>query len=463
MKRTERLHHTVTQAVLRSISHKKLISDGQHVIVAVSGGIDSMVLLDILASLRGALKIRLSVAHVNFELRGRSSDLDEQSVRKRAAKLRIPFFTAKFETKEFAASKKMSIQEAARDLRYGFFDNLKKSLTADLIATAHNANDNAETMLFHFFRGSGVKGLTGIPVQRGQYVRPLLSVTRKEIEQYAKEHQIKFREDATNLKQDYTRNFIRRTLVPQIEQRINTSLVNTMNRESEIFSLLSDFIDNQIEQKYRQLVKGSSLVVDKALSLHPFLQRATVKRLLESFSIEPSFTAIASVIELLSNQKGSVAEIGDGFVAERTADYIEIRKQTVNQGFEYTVPSVSSIRNGAFTFSIKSPPKQNKQAGEPSKEYVDAAQISFPLTVRSWKPGDVFYPLGMKGRKKLSDFFGERKLTAAQKAEVPVVLSGDRIIWVAGMRLDDRCKITEKTQSTYQLTIKFHGKKNSHR
>ncbi|MFA6468475.1 MAG: tRNA lysidine(34) synthetase TilS [Bacteroidota bacterium] len=463
MKSTESLHNTVSQTVLRSISRNKLIKEGQHVIVAVSGGIDSMVLLDVLSSLRDMLHLRLSVAHVNHGLRGRSSDLDEQLVKKRAAKLGIPFFTEKFETKNSAISRKVSIQVAARELRYGFFDNLKKSLTADLIATAHHANDSAETMMFHFFRGSGVKGLSGIPVKRGHFVRPLLSITRREIERYAKERRITFREDASNLKQDYTRNFIRRTLIPQIERRVNSSLVNTLNRESEIFSLLSNFIDHQIEQQYRNLVKGSTIVVNRVQSLHPFLQRETVKRLLESLTMEPSYTSIESVIGLLKNQKGTIAELGGGFAAERTSEHIEIRPQHIDQDFEYTVPSVSVVTNKAFTFSIKSTSKQNKYAGEPSNEYVDAAKISFPLTIRSWKRGDVFRPLGMKGNKKLSDFFGERKLTAAQKSDVPVVLSGNRIIWIAGMRLDDRCKITKKTQSIYQLTIKFHGKKNSYR
>jgi len=248
MKHTDRHTETVTQSTLQFIKKKGLFSAGQHVIAAVSGGIDSMVLLDFLAKQKDLLKIRISVAHVNHMLRGRESKADEKLVLRTANALGLPFYIKDVSTRQTAQRNKRSIQETARELRYEFFDNLKRSLKADLIATAHTADDNAETMLFHFVRGTGIHGLSGIPVRRDRYIRPFLSATRKEIEQYAKIHAVQFRHDASNQKEEYTRNFIRHSVIPKIIGRINPSLSQTLQRESETFGLLSDFVDTEVER-----------------------------------------------------------------------------------------------------------------------------------------------------------------------------------------------------------------------
>jgi tRNA(Ile)-lysidine synthase len=458
MRRTEQHLNTAYQSVVRSIRQKKLIKAGQHVIVAVSGGIDSMVLLDILVSLRKQLKFRLSVAHVNHGLRGRASDLDESLVLKKAGTYALQFYSTTVETKKRAASEKIALQQAARELRYSFFENLRKSLKADLVATAHNADDNAETMLFHFFRGSGIQGLTGIPVHRGRYIRPLLSVPRSAVAEYASQHGILFHEDESNQTEKYTRNFIRKTIIPNIERRINPSLRATLQKESGIFSMLADFIDEQVDTVYPETVRGTELVVKELLKLHPFIQRSVIKRLLESVKIEPVFTAIEAIVELLENQKGTTADINNDYIAERTGTTVSLYRRNTANGFEYTMAAPSSIAGDHFSFSVTKAKRNNNRSNNPSIEYVDADFLKFPLTIRSWKPGDAFIPLGMKGTKKLSDFFGEKKLTAAEKSAVPVILSGSRIIWIGALRLDDRCKITEQTRSTYKLRLTFYGK-----
>lgn len=463
MNRTERHSETVSHTVLQFIKNKGLIRQGHHVIIAVSGGIDSMVLLDVLYTLRDILKVTITVAHVNHRLRGRSSEADERLVKQQAAQYGVPCRTTNVETAHFAEKKKISIQEAARELRYRFFDDLKHSLKANVIVTAHNADDNAETMLFHFFRGSGLQGMTGIPIRRGAYVRPLIQVGRNEIERYAKQHRIAFREDTSNHTVDYTRNFIRRTIIPAIEKRINPSLKNTLLKESEIFATLADFINNETEKYFQQIVRDRSILLKQFGIVHPLFRQSVVKKLLESLQIEPTFSVIVSVVELYEHQKGAIADINGDFFAERTHDRIVIQKKKSRNSFFFTLHKEMSVRHDSFTFSIESAKKQNKINSDSSIEYVDGRNIVFPLTVRSWKQGDWFIPLGMRGRKKLSDFLGEKKLTAEQKAEVPIILSGDTIIWVGGYRLDDRCKITEKTRSSYKLTLHVHGKKNDHR
>ncbi|MCK9409111.1 MAG: tRNA lysidine(34) synthetase TilS [Bacteriovoracaceae bacterium] len=463
MKKAEKHLNTVYQSVVRSIKQKNLILSGQHVTVAVSGGIDSMVLLDILASLRNQLKITLSVAHVNHGLRGTASDLDEKLVRRKASEYGIPQYSVKVATTERSVEKKIAIQEAARELRYEFFENLRKSHKVDRIATAHNADDNAETMLFHFFRGSGLQGLTGIPMHRDRFIRPLLTVTRNGIEEYAKQHQISFREDESNWKTKYTRNFIRRTIVPQIERRINPSLIATLQKESEIFSMFSEYVNETVRALYPKIVNGTMLSIEAMRKEHPFIQRSVVKTMLESLHIEPTFPTIESIVELADHQKGALTEVNSAFVAERTRDAIALHQRASANAFEFVVPSLSTVTGDAFTFSVTKGKNHNTKGTDSSIEYIDAEKVAFPLTVRSWKHGDSFVPLGMKGKKKLSDFFGEKKLTAAQKSAVPIVLSGDTIVWVGGLRLDDRCKITKKTCSSYKLSIKFYGKKDGRR
>jgi tRNA(Ile)-lysidine synthase len=464
MKQTERYHEPVSQSFLQFIKKRGLIRTGQHVIAAVSGGIDSMVLLDLLAKHKDQLKISISVAHVNHMLRGKESKGDEKLVVKAANAYGIPFFVKEVQTKKLAAQEKISIQEAARKLRYEFFDYLKSSLGAQVIATAHTTDDNAETMLFHFFRGSGIEGMSGIPVMRNHFVRPLLSTTRKEVVQYAKSNKIKFREDSSNKKEHYTRNFIRHTVIPQIERKINPALTQTLLKESEIFSLLSDFVNQEVDRRYPAVVQETSIALNALQDVDPYLRQMIVKKLLLHVHVEPSFSIIDAVLDLMNRQKGSAADVHKQWIAERTADHIVLRQRSESGGFSHVITSLSSVTNDRFTFSIRRVRNgKNKRSNDPSIEYVDGDRISFPLTVRSWSVGDSFMPLGMKGKKKISDLFGEKKMTSEQKSSTPVVVSGDAIVWVAGVRLDDRFKITRSTKSIYQLSITYHGKKNDHR
>lgn len=464
MKHTDRHSEPISNAILQFIKKKGLVKPGQHVIVAVSGGIDSMVLLDFLAKNKDLLKISLSVAHINHQLRGRDSKADEKLVVRTAQKFEIPFYIKDVPTKQFAVREKVSIQEAARTLRYEFFDSLKRSLNADLIATAHNADDNAETMLFHFIRGTGIHGLSGIPVRRNEFVRPLLATTRKEIEKYAESNTVAFRNDVSNLKEEYTRNYIRHSIIPKIIGRINPSLLHTMQRESETFRLLSDFIDTEVRRLYESTVLDSSIKLKEFNTVDPYMRQMIVRRLLEVHGIEPSFSVIASLLNLAELQKGSSVDISKEWIAERSADTIFLHRRAVQTGFEFAVHEVSTVSNDLFTFSIQRALNvKNKKSNNPSIEYVDAAAVSFPLTIRSWKPGDTMVPLGMKGKKKLSDLFGELKFTSEQKSSIPVVVSGDTILWVAGVRLNDQFKITGKTKNIYKLSITYHGKKNGRR
>ncbi len=457
-------HHPLIGKVQQFVKQKGLLQPGQKIVAAVSGGIDSMVMLNVLMQLQQMWKLEIVVAHVNFLLRGKESNEDEKFVQRIAQQHSLPFYSEQADTKAIARKQKRSIQETAREIRYSFFDTLKKSLHANAIATAHNANDNAETMLINLLRGSGINGLAGIPPRRNCIVRPLLSVTRKEIEQYAKVMKVKFRNDSSNAKEDYTRNFLRNIIIPQLEQRINPSLSETLLNEAELFRAAANFTGRSTDAAFADCVSVSTVNLKRFLLYDPFLQQSVIHRLLKELCIEPAFTTINSIVELASQQKGTIVEINKQWIAERIAEKIDVRRKSAHNDFFFVIKREGKLITEKFVLTVKkSESLNNKQNRNASIEYVDAATIRFPLIVRSWRPGDSFIPLGMKGKKKLSDFFGEQKLATEEKKNIPIIESGGMIVWVAGKRLDERFKLTDSTTTVYQLTIKYNGKKNDHR
>lgn len=448
-------HHPLTGKVQQFVKQKGLLQSGHKIIAAVSGGIDSMVMLDLLVHLQKLWKLEIVVAHVNFQLRGKESDGDEQFVQKIAKAYAFPFYSQQTDTKSIAEKHKRSVQETAREIRYSFFDTLKKSLQADVVATAHNANDNAETMLINLLRGSGIDGLAGIPPRRSCIIRPLLSVTRKEIVQYSKSMNVKFRNDSSNAKDDYTRNFLRNAIIPQLEERINPSLTETLLNESDLFRDAAMFTGRMTNTAFADCVSGSTIDVKRFMLHDPFIQQSIIHRLLKELGCEPAFTSVNAVVELAQMQKGSIIEINKLWRAERIAQKIEIKKKKERDDFFFIIEKAGKLTTEHFTITVKkSEPPDNKRRRNASIEYVDAAAVKFPLTVRSWRAGDSFIPLGMKGKKKLSDFFGEQKLAAEEKYSIPIIESNGTILWVAGKRLDDRCKMTETTKTVYQLTLR---------
>ncbi len=449
------------QKIWQFITKHGLVSEGQKVIVAVSGGIDSIALLDFFAWLRESKKIEVVAAHVNHRLRGKEADGDEKFVHRVCAEYGIPLFAERVLTKKIAKKTKRSVQETARDLRYTFFDTLQKSLNADAVATAHNANDNAETMLINMFRGSGVEGLGGIPIRRETIVRPFLCVPRKDIEQYVKKRKLHFREDSSNKHDDYTRNYLRHKIIPKIEQRFNPSLIDTLSNMSEIFRMNAAFTADALKTVAAFDVSRGQVDIRQLEQIHPYLQQMLLRRALTEKNIEPAYETIRSVLELKESQKGTIIDLDRTFIAERIDNAILIRMRKSPKEFEFRLEDEGAINTEDFLFTIKkSGVPDNKTKSDSSHEYIDASMVKFPIIVRNWRKGDVFTPLGMKGKKKLSDFFGERKFSSEQKKKIPVVESGNRIVWVAGNRLDDRFKLTNKTTAAYHITITFNGKKN---
>jgi tRNA(Ile)-lysidine synthase len=470
MQTREQPQAVIRNFLLRMEQHLRrhgLIRPGVHIVLGVSGGTDSMAMLDAFSRLQKKWKLRLSIAHVNYGLRGAASDGDERFVRRAAKKYGAAVCVKRAETRTIARSRKVSIQLAARDIRYEFFTECARELGAQAIAVAHHAGDNAETMLFNFFRGSGIEGLKGIPVSAlpsapdgPRLIRPLLFAERAEIDAYMKACRLKHREDASNSSSDYSRNFIRRTVIPAVEKRINPSLKRTLNTEAAIFSSCAGFVGSVVNQSATECISktpnGYALSVKHLAQKHVFIQHMLVKRCLLLLGIEPDFVHIEEIIGLLEGQSGRRIDCGGGVSARRSQTAIEIGRGKSAASFILSAEENESIGTPEFTFRIRRCVRPNKFHPDPSTEYVDAASIRLPLTIRPWRSGDRFMPLGMKAMKKLSDFFIDRKIPRDEKARIPIVLSGDEIVWIAGVRLDDRFKVTPRTQSVYQLSIQFH-------
>ncbi|MGA7162189.1 MAG: tRNA lysidine(34) synthetase TilS [Bacteroidota bacterium] len=444
----------------RFVRAQGLLHRGNTVLVAVSGGIDSVVLLDLLAMLSAEWQLHLVILHVNHQLRGREAAADEKFAGSLAKHYSLRLFAARVETKKEAERRKISVQEAARDLRYSFFLVKKSELRADLVATAHNANDNAETMLLNFIRGTGIDGIAGIPVRRSDasIIRPLLFATRQEIAAYASERGLKFREDSSNLTDKYSRNFLRRKVIPLLEKRVNPSLVKSLSSSSAIFKSCAEYLRGHIQSAWSSVVSendGEVLFLKKELiKQHQYMQHMIVHDAFLGRGIEPSAERIAVVLSLLDAEKGSRVDCGNGWRAENESNHILLSGRTGATGFSFVLKKEGMVTNDFFSLSVKKCKiVPNKLGAHSSTEYVDAGKVKFPLCVRSWKEGDSFVPLGMKHRKKVSDLFIDMKISRAEKGRIPILESNGDIVWVAGCRIDERYKITPASTEAYKLSI----------
>ncbi len=445
------------------IRKHQLVSDNDRIIVGVSGGIDSTVLLDLLIELKSSHHLEVAVAHVNHRLRDKESDEDEEFVKQLAENYGLECFVHTADTRAFMVEHKTSLQVGAREIRYKFFETVKILKNFTKIATAHNANDNAETILFNLLRGSGPNGLGGIPLKRDDIVRPLLFAERTEIEQYAKLKSLKFREDSSNVKNYYARNFIRHSILPQIQEKINPGAVATINRAGEIFQELGHFINNEVRVLYQNIAKKfdeGKLVIDifKLRNSLLFIQENIVIMALKDFVHgEVDYAKVQVIMDLVNSETGSSIEIGNNVVVYRDRyNLVFIRDQ--KEPAEFVAEIIPGKKYEFEEFYFNSEIVERKEVHfslSPVVEFVDADVAGEALTLRNWHPGDWFMPLGMKGRKKISDFLVDSKIPVYQKNNVIVLGNKDGIIWVCGLRLDDRLKLKEDTRRILKLEFGY--------
>jgi tRNA(Ile)-lysidine synthase len=461
------------------IKKENLFSPKDKLLLAVSGGVDSVVLCELCKQ----AGYNFQIAHCNFQLRGEESERDEKFVRELGEKYKVEVKVKKFDTEKFAEENKMSVQEAARVLRYEWFDELVRSSefrvrsqdpelpTPDsrlrtFVLTAHHADDNAETVLMNFCRGTGLHGLTGIPVAFGNTRRPLLIFTKDELIQFATENKLDFVEDSSNLSSKYTRNLFRNEIIPAISKvypQVSENLNDNISRFKEIEKLYKVAV-GAIKKKLVK-VKGSEwhIPIQQLMGYH---NKALIYELISDFGF--SEKQVDEVIKLSASDSGK-------FMDSPTLDYRIIRhrhwfvispvhsalagiviieeqnKHVAFQGGKIEIERLQTSNPDKSGQALKPQIPINRDRLSNNIALLDLKEISFPFILRKWKAGDYFYPLGMKKKKKLSRFFIDQKFSKTEKEKAWVIEMNKKIIWIVGQRIDERFKVTEKTKSVLKL------------
>jgi tRNA(Ile)-lysidine synthase len=463
---------------IKNIEQQNLFQKNDYLLLAVSGGADSVALCELCFQ----AGFHFEIAHCNFQLRGEESERDEKFVRQLGEKYWTKVYVKKFDTNRYAAENKSSIQVAARELRYQWFGELLKdvkrqpstdgqqSLTIDdspltihhspftthhsqFLLTAHHANDNIETLLMNFFKGTGIKGLQGILPKQNQIVRPLLFAKREDILSFIKDNNLEFVEDSSNNSDKYTRNYFRHQLIPSVQKvfpQVEGNLLNNIERFKEIEILYQQSV--ALHQKRLLEQKGNEIHIP-VLKL---LKTKPLKTIVYEIIKDYGFTAHQTddVVSLLHTKSGK-------FIASSTHKILKNRDWLI-------IAPVNNLESGHILINESDTEidfeqgklKMKRLTNWPEK-FSDSKEIAllalknfkFPLLLRKWKQGDYFYPLGMPGKKKLSKFFIDQKLPLTEKEKIWVIESDKKILWIIGHRIDDRFKITDKTKEIFQISF----------
>lgn len=418
--------------------------------MAVSGGLDSMVMLELFRHSSYAF----SVAHVNFQLRGAESDADESFLKAKCDQWKIPFYSTRVDTNNYATQHGMSIQLAARQLRYAWFRQLKLENGFDWIATGHHQNDSIETVLLNLTKGTGLDGILGIPEKTTDIIRPILFAGQEEIRNYAVDAGITWREDESNQTDNYQRNFIRHQIVPRLKE-INPSLETTFARTLEKLQGSSSLISmalNNWKEKFLSEKKGQVLFNKSGFSGDYNTSHNSL--LLWEFVKEYGFNydQCQEIIRVLPHQPGKrFLSTTHTLIIDRESLILSKHPIELNEIQIKSGQQVASL--GALTLQLDLIECPFQISTSKKIAVVDTNHTMFPLVWRKWKPGDYFFPLGMNQRKKVSDFLIDEKVSLPDKESVTVLTCSGEIIWVVGFRLDDRFKLTEKTTKAIQLSI----------
>ncbi|PHS64032.1 MAG: tRNA lysidine(34) synthetase TilS [Flavobacterium sp.] len=412
------------------------------ILIACSGGLDSVVLTRLLKD----LQFNISLAHCNFSLRGVESDGDEEFVEKLADKLSVPIFTKTFDTKTYANTHKISTQMAARDLRYEWFDELINNFNFDYLLTAHHLDDDLETFLINLSRGTGLRGLTGIPENNEKIIRPLLNFTRQDLLKHAQKETINWREDSSNSKVEYLRNKLRLEVIPKLketDERLLKNFQQTQKHLKESLLLVEDYMVLIQNLVFTESANGLKIDIYKLQEL------PNTKALLYELLFPFGFKAWEDILDLLNAQTGKQIFSNTHRLLKDRSDFLLTKISIENSSKSIFVSE--ELKPIEIPFQL-----QFEKVSEVKKlfkniVYIDFEKLNFPLEIRQWKEGDYFYPFGMKGKKKLSKFFKDEKLSLVAKEKVRVLCTHNVIVWVMGMRLDDRFKVTKNTKKIVKI------------
>jgi len=450
----------IDEKIVRFVEEHELIKRNDKILIALSGGPDSVFLLNFLLKYKRKYGIVIGVMHVNHMIRGKEANDDEKFCKKLCLQLGVDYHTVKRNVPKFSKVNKISVEEAARHIRYKALSKVQEKFGYDKIATAHTCSDNAETIILNLVKGAGIKGLSGIPIIRGSIIRPILSITKKEILEYLKKKNVNYLIDKTNLLNIYERNLVRNEVIPLIK-KMNPKIEQTLFKSSSVLKnqvkvldtateIISDSVVLKKKDKLEINVKELNKI-DK--SNWGDVLKLSIER---NFSSQVSFIDCTKIISLFENQVGKSVSLSNGIVAlrERSKVLVYIQKEQKKSVYsEIEIGSSGTVDGSKITINYVD--KHNVNYSNNKKiEYINADKVSHQFILRFWNDGDRFYPLGLNGSKKVSDFLNDQKVSSFVKRKQLVLINSKKIVWVVGHRIDNRFRITDKTGKVLQLCLK---------
>ncbi len=454
------------------ISTQNLFSPKDKLLLAVSGGMDSVVLCE----LCNLASFDFAIAHCNFQLRGEESERDEKFVRELAAKYNKEIFVKRFETEKYAVDNKVSVQVAARELRYEWFgeivgrwsmlddrQKIKPTInhpsSLNLIATAHHLDDNIETLLMNFFKGTGIAGLHGILPKQGKIIRPLLFATKEELKQFATENNLQWVEDSSNESDKYSRNYFRHQVIPLVKKIYPSAIKNLSSNIDRFRDIEMLYQQSIIQHKKKLLEKRGNEIHIPVLKLK---KSEPLKTIIYEIIKDHNFTShqIDEAINLLDSESGKYIQSSSHRII-KNRNWLIISPNNLKEAQNIIIDEVGNWQLAVGKLLLDIHPATNHKLQTTNKiAQLDADKIKFPLLFRKWKQGDYFYPLGMKKKKKLGRFFIDNKLSKTDKENISVIEMNKKIIWVVGMRIDDRFKITDQTKNILVISLEVIQKQD---
>lgn len=442
--------------VLDYVNKNNILEHGDSVILGVSGGADSVCMLYLLNSLKEELGIELTVVHVNHGIRGMEAERDAEFVEHISEELGVECKIFHIDIPAIAREKKMSEEEAGRIERYAVFESVAEEISANKIAVAHNLNDNSETVLFHLFRGSGLKGMTGIPVKRGKIIRPLLCLTRKEIEEYLEKNELNYCIDSTNKETEYSRNKLRLEILPYIKENINSKaeehIVNTAQSLREVY----DYIECQTNEAYEECVRNN-IILNKAKDLPSVILNEVIRRwIFKNTGSLKDITAIhiGMVVSLLNNNVSKKIEIPYSQIIKKGYEGIEFEEGENAKEIVQQILLEDNKINQVEHFSVFVEESSINKENIPDLMYTkwfDYDKIN-KLLLRNRQPGDYIIVDDKGSKKKLKDYFIDEKVPREKRDEILLLADGSHIVWIVGYRISEYFKITDETKNILKIT-----------
>jgi len=451
----------------QNIEDHGLVTENDRILVAVSGGIDSVVMLHLFSMIQNKFNLDIIIIHLNHGIRGIESDRDEEFVKDLAGQYNYRMISDRIDVTGYANQNKLSVEHAARLVRYKYFTDRSISENASAVAVGHNLNDQVETFLDHLTRGSGIKGLGGMHFKRGIIIRPMLTIRRADIELYAHRSGLNYMIDSTNRNDNYKRNRIRNELIPYLEQKYNPNILSLLNNSSLIFKDVDLFLENEAKKALELCLKYNKknkiiLDINRFFKYFKIIQVYVLYYVLTEklgLAYNLTFEQIDILLNLITRRKiGTRYKLDGGWEILIDRDGVIFHVVTASDYcIDVNIGETYQLFDGEKLFFSTILDKSNFPLSFPTSkniEHIDYDLIEFPLKIRGYRSGDRFVPLNFKGQKRVSDFFTDNKIPLHLRDDYPLLTCRKGIIWIMGMRLDDRFKITAGTSKILKLELK---------